>query len=108
MKRQVVLNPDTDPVVEAEVIYQDQPQTRRELLVAHPPHGEQRLATETEDGFITTDEVCKRLQISRGTLANWRRKNGGLPHVIIPGARSVRFFWPAVRDYCLRQQRNAL
>lgn len=77
----------------------DEPtQTRRQFLAAQPPPGE-------PEGFISTDEVCKRLQVSRGTIANWRKH--GLPHVIIPGARSVRFFWPSVRDYLRRQERNA-
>ena len=67
---------------------------------------EPKLAAEAEDGFISTDEVCKRLQVSRGTIANWRKH--GLPHVITPGARSVRFFWPCVREYLLRQQRGGV
>jgi predicted DNA-binding transcriptional regulator AlpA len=97
MQRKLATSPDTDTVVEAQVIDEKPPQKRREFLVAHPP-GE-------PEGFIDTDEVCKRLQVSRGTIAAWRKH--GLPHVITPGARSVRFFWPSVRDYLLRQQRNA-
>jgi len=88
----------TAPPNKAETKNESQPKTRREFLAAQPPSGE-------PEGFISTDEVCKRLQVSRGTIANWRKH--GLPHVITPGARSVRFFWPSVREYLLRQQRNA-
>ena len=98
VKNKLVTAPDTNAVVEAEVVDESTPQARREFLAAHPPPGE-------AEGFIATDEVCKRLQVSRGTIANWRKH--GLPHVITPGARSMRFFWPSVRDYLLRQQRNA-
>jgi hypothetical protein len=98
-KQNIGVPPDTDTVVKAGVISERPVQTRREFLTAHPSPGE-------PEGFISTDEVCKRLQVSRGTIANWRKH--GLPHIIIPGTRSVRFFWPSIRAYCLRQQRNAV
>jgi excisionase family DNA binding protein len=55
--------------------------------------------------FITTDELARRLRISTGTVANWR-KAGKLAFVVTPG-RSIRFHWPTVTAGLLRMQRNS-
>jgi predicted site-specific integrase-resolvase len=51
-----------------------------------------------------TDELLKRLPISRGTLHNYI-KAGKIPCVKLN--HRLMFFWPNVRDALLRQQREA-
>jgi hypothetical protein len=56
------------------------------------------------DEFIDGYEVARRIQVCKGTLDNWR-KLGKIPWVVTPG-RSIRYFWPSVRDAFLRMQRG--
>lgn len=97
MQRKLATSPDTDTVVEAEVIDENPPQKRREFLVAHPPAGEPA-------GFIGNDELLKRLPVSIGTLQNWRRA-GKLPFVKLSGRR-VLYHWPTVEQAILRMQKG--
>ena len=57
------------------------------------------------DGFLSADELLKRLPISRGTLHNYI-KAGKIPCVKLN--HRLMFFWPNVRDALLRQQREAV
>jgi hypothetical protein len=88
--------PDTDTVVEAEVIDENQPQTRRGFLVAHPPPGE-------PTGFIDNAEMLRRFPVSSGTLRNYR-ESGKLPFVRL--GRRVLWHWPSVEQALLRMQRG--
>jgi len=88
MKRKLSTSPDTDTVIEAEVIAADQP---------HPP-------TSEPVGFIDTDELLRRLPVSRGTIRNWR-KSGRLPYICLAGRR-VLFDWESCRQALLRNQRG--
>jgi hypothetical protein len=97
VKNNLVTAPDTDAVVEAEIVDESTPQARREFLAAHPPPGQ-------PEGFIDSRELARRLGCSPGTISNMRAR--GLPHVIVPGGRLVRFFWPAVEQYLIRLQRG--
>ena len=92
-----VLTPNTDTVVQAEVVDEIQSRTRREFLVAHPPPGEPA-------GFIGNDELLKRLPVSIGTLQNWRRA-GKLPFVKLSGRR-VLYHWPTVEQAILRMTKG--
>ena len=65
--------------------------------VAEPP---------TEADFIETEALMPRVGVkSRRTINAWRKN--GLPFVKIPGSRLVKFHWPSVRDWLMRQQRGA-
>jgi predicted site-specific integrase-resolvase len=57
-----------------------------------------------DEGFLSADELLKRLPISRGTLHNYI-KAGKIPCVKLN--HRLMFFWPNVRDALLRQQREA-
>jgi len=57
--------------------------------------------TTPDDGFISADELLKRLPISRGTLHNYI-KAGKIP--VVKLNHRLIFFWPNVRDSLLRQQ----
>ncbi len=89
--------PDTDTVVEAKAIDEVQSQTRPEFLVAHPPPGEPA-------GFIDTDELLRRLPVSRGTIRNWCQ-SGKLPYIKTPGRR-VLFCWENVANALRRMERG--
>jgi len=57
-----------------------------------------------DEGFISADELLKRLPVSRGTLHNWI-KAGKIP--VVKLNHRLLFFYPNVRDALLRQQRQA-
>jgi hypothetical protein len=57
-----------------------------------------------EPEIITSKELAHRVQVSEGTINNWR-KLGKLAYISTPG-RSIRFHWPTVRDNFLRTQRG--
>jgi|ERR1039457_3017533 excisionase family DNA binding protein len=97
MKRKLATSPATETVVEAEVIDESPPQTRREFLVTHPPPGE-------PGGFIDTDELLRRLPVSRGTIRNWCR-SGKIPYIKTPGRR-VLFCWENVANALRRMERG--
>jgi predicted DNA-binding transcriptional regulator AlpA len=100
MKQKSKTTPDTDTVVEAEVLDEVQPQTRREFLVAHTPPGE-------PGGFIDTDEVLRRLPMSRGTLrARMNDPEDGIPYIRLNGGRKIAWHWPSVEAWMLRHQRG--
>ena len=73
------------------------PQARREFLAAQPPPGE-------PTGFIDTDELLRRLPVSRGTIQNWCR-SGKLPFIKTPGRR-VLFCWENVANALRRMERG--
>jgi len=50
--------------------------------------------------FIHEDELCARLQISRGTAVNYRR-DGKLPYAKL--GRLILYHWPTVEQALLRQ-----
>jgi excisionase family DNA binding protein len=54
--------------------------------------------------FVTSQQLAARLQVSIGTLRNWR-ESGKLPFIVTPG-RSVRFHLPSVEQALLRAQRG--
>jgi hypothetical protein len=56
------------------------------------------------DGFLSTDDLLKRVPISRGTLNN-RMKDGTIPFIKL-GHRVV-FDWATVQESLLRRQRQA-
>ena len=51
----------------AEIIDENQPQTRREFLVTHQ---------KPDSSFIDQKELLRRLPVSRRTITNWRRVQG--------------------------------
>jgi hypothetical protein len=55
------------------------------------------------DGFLSADELLKKIPVSRGTLHNWCR-SGKIPYTKMPGR--ILFCWPNVREALLRQQRG--
>jgi predicted site-specific integrase-resolvase len=64
-------------------------------------------ATTTEngdDGFLSADELLKKLPVSRGTLHNYV-KQGVIPCVRL-GGRRILFHWPSVQESLLRRQRQ--
>jgi len=71
--------------------------TANQLVEVQTPPGE-------AEGFITTDELSRRLNCSVGTIQNWRKK-GLLPWIASPG-RLVLFSWPDVRESMRRRQRG--
>lgn len=95
--KQRTSTPDTDTVVEREVIDESQPQTRREFFAAQTPPGEPA-------GFIDTDELLRRLPVSRGTIQNWCR-SGKIPFIKTPGRR-VLFCWENVANALRRMERG--
>ena len=58
-----------------------------------------------DEGFISTDELLKRLPVSKGTLHNYR-KAGKIPFIKISGR--VIWSWPLVREALLRQSRGGV
>jgi hypothetical protein len=56
------------------------------------------------DEIIDSAELARRLQVSIGSVTNWR-KAGKLGWLALPG-RSVRFHWKSTRDALLRMQRG--
>jgi phage terminase Nu1 subunit (DNA packaging protein) len=60
-----------------------------------PPH---------DGAFLSESEILPRLGVSRRTIANWRQR--GLPFVKLPGSRLLRYHWPSVENYLLRQQKG--
>jgi excisionase family DNA binding protein len=52
----------------------------------------------------TAEQLAQRIQVCVGTIANWR-KSGKLPFIKTPG-RSIRFYWPDVKQALLRMQRK--
>jgi hypothetical protein len=80
--------PDTATVIEAEIIDENQNQTRL------PREYERRWETGEElKAFIDQVELLRRLPISRRTLANWRTA-GKIPSIVI--GRRVLFCWENV------------
>lgn len=65
----------------------------------------QTIATENgEDGFLSADELLRKLPVSRGTLHNYV-KQGVIPCVRL-GGRRILFHWPSVQESLLRRQRQ--
>ena len=95
MKNTFQTTPDTDTVVEAKVIDESPNQTRREFLVAQPPPGE-------PVEFIDTNELLRRLPVSRGTIRNWCR-SGKIPFIKTPGRR-ILFCWENVANALRRME----
>jgi hypothetical protein len=61
----------------------------------------------SEAGFIGEAELCRRLNLSRRTIFHWRNSaQVKLPFVRIPGSRLIRYHWPSIQDFLLRQQRG--
>jgi excisionase family DNA binding protein len=69
-----------------------------QLSVSHPAAG-------TPD-FLTPAQLAERLQVSIGTIRNWRG-SGKLPFIETPG-RAIRFYWPTVEQTLLRSQRGGV
>ncbi len=65
--------------------------------MAQPPPGEPA-------GFIDTDELLRRLPVSRGTIRNWCR-SGKIPFIKTPGRR-VLFSWENVANALRRMERG--
>jgi hypothetical protein len=66
---------------------------------------QQRLVPPAQSGFQSESEIRPLLgKPSRRTMANWRKR--GLPFVRLPGSRLIRYHWPSVQDYFLRQQKG--
>jgi hypothetical protein len=55
--------------------------------------------------FIGEEELRRRLGVSRRTIFGWR-ESAKLPFVRIPGSRLIRYHWPTIQNFLLRQQRN--
>jgi hypothetical protein len=64
-------------------------------LPGGPEHG---------DGFLSKEDLLKRVPWSVGTLSN--RLKQGCPH--IKDGRRVLFHWPSVSDWLLRRQRGGV
>ena len=99
MQKKSQATPDTDTVIEAEVIDEAQPETRREFLSAQTPPSEPA-------GFIDTDELLRRLPVSRGTIQNWCR-SGKIPFIKTPGRR-ILFCWENVANALRRMERGGV
>lgn len=56
-------------------------------------------------GFVTTDELLKKIPISRRTLTNWRHRKL-IPYIKLPGTRRVLFDFESVRAALLRMESN--
>jgi hypothetical protein len=69
----------------------DQTNSLPEAATAQP-----KLAT-----FINERELCERLNICRRTASNLRNK--GLPFIRAGG---IRYHWPSIESWMLRQQRG--
>jgi predicted site-specific integrase-resolvase len=68
-------------------------------------NGSQPSAPAPDDAFIDERELLRRVPVSAGTLANWR-KSGKLPHVRLTGSHGrIIYDWVAVRSALLRHQR---
>ena len=91
--------PDTDTVVEAEIVDESTPQARREFLAALPPPRE-------PGGFIDTDELLRRIPVSRGTIRNWCRSEK-IPFIKTPGRR-ILFCWENVANALRRMERGGI
>ena len=84
------------PVIEAEIIDENQNQTRL------PREYERRWETGEElKAFIDERELLRRIPVSRRTAFTWVQ-NGKLPCVKIN--RRKLFHWPSVEQALLRQQ----
>jgi hypothetical protein len=60
-----------------------------------------------EEVFISEVELRRRLGISRRTAHNWRKSaTAKLPFVRVPGSRLIRYHWPTIQNFLLRQQKN--
>jgi hypothetical protein len=81
---------------------------REPVVLPDASAGHPKLTAETEEsGFLSSDQLLKRLPISRGTLRNWCA-NGSLPYIKAGGARRILFDWPSVREALLRRQRGGV
>lgn len=91
-------NPQIEPAVNgAGSRGESPPQTRREFLATDAsPVG--------PPGFIDTEELLRRLPVSRGTIQNWCR-SGKLPFIKTPGRR-VLFCWESVANALRRMERG--
>jgi hypothetical protein len=57
--------------------------------------------------FIDEIELRRRLKVSRRTIFSWRTSaKVSIPFVRIPGSRLIRYHWPSIQNFLLRQQRN--
>ena len=55
--------------------------------------------------FIDEAELRRRLGTSRRTIFSWR-VSGKIPFVRIPGSRLIRYHWPSIENFLLRQQKG--
>ena len=55
--------------------------------------------------IVTTRQIAERIGVCPATIKNWRR-NGLLPYIVLPGARSVRFNWGSVIEALRRMERQ--
>jgi hypothetical protein len=66
----------------------------------------QQVALPETAEFIGEEELRRRLNVSRRTIFSWRTTaKSKIPFVKI--GRLVRYHWPTVQTFLLRQQRNA-
>jgi hypothetical protein len=72
--------------------------TSEKLATTSPPHD--------AAGFIDSDELLRRVPISKGTLKNYRDA-GKIPFVRLAGRRVI-FHWPSVEASLLREQRGGI
>jgi predicted site-specific integrase-resolvase len=78
---------------------------KRELVATSAEPSRAGNQTEPE-GFLTSQQLAARLQVSIGTLRNWRA-SGKLAYIVTPG-RSVRYWWPTIRDTLIRTARGGV
>jgi len=70
------------------------------------PEQQARSGTDSEfKTFIDEAELRRRLGTSRRTIFSWR-VSGKIPFVRIPGSRLIRYHWPSIESYLLRQQKG--
>lgn len=94
--QKVATTPHTGTAIQAEIIHDSQPETRRQFVAVHPP---------PDSGFIDEKELLRRLPVSRRTIHNWRRA-GKIPSIVI--GRRVLFCWENVADALRRLERGGI
>ena len=61
--------------------------------------------TPSESVFIDETELRRRLGVSRRTIFSWLT-SAKIPFVRIPGSRLIRYHWPSIENFLLRQQKG--
>lgn len=87
----------TASVIEAEIVSDDQSQTRREFQTA------QRIVPRF--GLVDEKTVLTVVPVSRRTWGNWKRR-GLVPFIRLPGSRRCLYDLESVRGALLRMQRG--